>query len=110
MILVFGLKSNFLKVLNMTESQLYVFYTRTIGHDERWTYKYPAGWYMNSTGAIKTTKRTNINDPKLYVQDEYFVGPKNSLERMKKVINEKFKSLKNKGVILRYKIRGKYLP
>ena len=64
-----------LTLLNMSEGTLYAYYTRAIGHDERWTYRYPAGWVMNSTGAIKTNKRTNINDPKLFVQDEFHTGP-----------------------------------
>ena len=38
----------------MSEAQLYVFYTRAIGHDETWTYKYPKGWFMLGTDAIKT--------------------------------------------------------
>ena len=79
-------------------------------HNETWTYKYPANWYMNSTDSIKTNSRTNINDPKIFIQSELFVGPSRSKEAMRKVINNKFKQLKNKSIILRYKIRTNYLP
>ena len=92
----------------MSEGTLYVYYTRAIGHDERWTYRYPAGWVMNSTGAIKTNKRTNINDPKLFVQDEFHTGPMKSRDAMRRVLSEKMKTLKKKGVILRYKITNTY--
>ena len=94
----------------MIEAQLFVFYTRALGQDQTWTYAYPRTWKWDSSGAIKTSKRTNINDPKLYVQDESFYGDKKYYEKMKKVIDEKFKTLKKKGVILRYKIRNRYLP
>ena len=92
----------------MSEAQLYVFYTRAIGHNETWTYKYPANWFMNSTDSIKTNSRTNIYDPKIFIQSEFFIGPSRSKEAMRKVINNKFKQLKNKSVILRYKIRSNY--
>ena len=78
-----------LTLLNMSEATLYVYYTRAMGHDERWTYRYPAGWVMNSTGAIKTNNRTNINDPKLFVQDESFFGPLKSRDAMRRVLSEK---------------------
>ncbi len=94
----------------MSEAQLYVFYTRAMGHDETWTYKYPKGWFMLSTDAIKTNSRTNINDPKLFIQSEIFIGPARSKEAMRKVINNKFKTIKNKSIILRYKIRSNSLP
>ena len=63
---------------------------------------------MNSTDSIKTNSKTNINDPRIFIQSEFFVGPSKSKEAMKKVINTKFKTLKKKGIILRYKIRVKY--
>ena len=90
----------------MSESQLYVFYTRALNQDQTWIYKYPKDWFMLGTDSIKTTSRTNINDPKIFIQSEIFVGPARSKEVMKKVINTKFKSLKKKGVILRYKIQS----
>ncbi len=92
----------------MTESQFYVFYTRALNQDQTWTYNYPKGWYMNSTDSIKTNSKTNINDPRIFIQSEFFVGPSKSKESMKKVINTKFKTLKKKGIILRYKIRVNY--
>jgi len=84
--------------------------SQAIGHNETWTYKYPANWYMNSTDSIKTNSRTNINDPKIFIQSEFFIGPSRSKEAMRKVINNKFKQLKNKSIILRYKIRTNYPP
>ena len=90
----------------MSEAKIYVYYTRALGHDERWSYKFPKGWIMDGTGASPSNKRTNINDPKLYLQYELFYGSKISYDKMKKVLDEKFKSLKKKGIILRYKIRN----
>jgi len=89
----------------MSEAKIYAYYTRALGHDEPWSYKFPKGWIMDG-GASPSNKKTNINDPKLYLQYELMYGPKISYDKMKKVVNEKFKVVKKKGIILRYKIRN----
>ena len=88
-------------------STLFVFYTfHANKNTERWKYgKFPTNWWWVGSGTT-TPIGTKKN---LYEFEEQFSGPSHSKIKMKDYLNTFFTTLKNKGVLKRYKIRNTFI-
>ena len=88
------------------ESVVFVFYKinpDAIEKDKYWIYqkKFPKGWDWSGKGYTRTIE---------YPNEEQFDGPKHNKIDMRNYLDNYFSKLKNKGAILKYKIRYSYLP
>lgn len=94
----------------MKDKSVFVFYT--IHPDARarqWVYpRFPAGWKWIGAGSVNPVRGAVQSD--LYEQEEQFEGPVSNRQEMREVIDRVFRNLKQKGIIIRYKIRNSYLP
>ena len=92
----------------MEEKTLFVFYTINPQSTTKvWTYgKFPKGWNWIGGGSSVPVKGKKL----LYLQEEQFTGVKDTQEKMKMYLITFFDKLKQKGIIVRYKIRNSFKP
>jgi len=79
---------------------VFVFYD--IAESGSWKYPtsmFPARWGWTGAGGTGSSK---------YPREEQFNGPLSSRAAMRRRLDAKFKSLRNKGVVRRYAIRSRY--
>ena len=90
---------------------VFVFYTLADDCSKvSWKYKkLPKSWWWGGSGSTRA-----LGDTKkvMYTSEEEFFGPVNRVLRneMKGILESKFRELKKKGVVLRFKTRFSYLP
>ena len=90
------------------QSTLFVFYIFGDNKINTWRYKnIPVTWEFIGSGHIHPF---NKKVKSLFEREEQFMGLIKTKVQMRKYLDSFFKSLKQKGIIKKYKIRNKYLP
>jgi hypothetical protein len=89
-----------------TEAVLFVFYKSAEGSNT-WKYgRFPKGWWWVGAGSTSA-----VGDPsREYPREEQFNGPKETQKAMRDYLDQYFQRLKDKGQVVKYKIRNSYLP
>jgi len=92
------------------EGVLFVFYNINENAPEKsWTYKkFPKGWWWVGAGSVQPFKGKKVKST--YIREEQFAGPMNKREAMKDYLESYFAKLKEKKIIIKYKIRNSYAP
>ncbi len=92
------------------EATLFVFYNINQNSSEKsWSYKkFPKGWWWVGAGSVQPIKGEKVKS--VYIREEQFAGPMNKRKAMKDYLEKYFSKLKEKKIIIKFKIRNSYLP